>query len=104
LVRSTHLPPLICMEPSASYDTLLTRMVRVFADAPAGTGSVALMTFPLLALITSSGMTTAPEVAVPTFEAAAIAGGMDVGVFAAGVPLLDLAAATTLLVVDASVA
>jgi hypothetical protein len=52
-------------------------------------------------------MTTAPEVAVPTFEAAAIAGGMDVGVFAAGVPLLDLAAATTLLVlavVDASVA
>src|SRR6202051_3906445 len=38
LVRSIHLPPLICTEPLASYDKLLTRMVRVFDDAPAGTG------------------------------------------------------------------
>src|ERR1700686_596537 len=102
LVRSTHLPPLICTEPLASYDKLLTRMVRVFADAPSDTDSVVLMTFRLRALITSSGMTTTPE-----FEAAATAVCRDAGVFAAGVLLLMLATPTTLLwltIVDASVA
>jgi len=43
-------------------------MVSVLADAPAGTGIVAAMIFPLPALITSRGMMTAPDEVVPALD------------------------------------
>jgi hypothetical protein len=44
---------------------LLTFIVRTLADAPLGTVSVALTILPVAALITSSGITIAPDVDVP---------------------------------------
>src|ERR1700731_2198761 len=67
LVKSIQFPPFIWTEPLPSYDRLLTFMVRTFADAPPGTVSATLMTLPLPAVITSRGMTTAPDAEVPAF-------------------------------------
>src|ERR1700712_1245963 len=76
-VKSTHLPPLIWTEPLASYERLLTCMVNVFADAPAGAASVVVTTTLLPAPITSSGMTTAPTMGV---AGVVVAGGVVTGV------------------------